>query len=75
MSGLVFTAVLIAALLHASWNAMVKGARDKQLNMIAVVIGHVPLAIVVLLLAPAPIWPACHTCSREWGCILATSFS
>lgn len=54
MSGLVFTAVLIAALLHASWNAMVKGARDKQLNMIAVVIGHVPLAIVVLLLAPAP---------------------
>jgi hypothetical protein len=54
MSGLVFTAVLIAALLHASWNAMVKGARDKQLNMIAVVIGHVPLAIVMLLLAPAP---------------------
>ncbi len=50
----VFCAVLMAALLHASWNAMVKGARDKQLNMIAVVIGHLPLALLALALSPSP---------------------
>ncbi|WP_323006291.1 EamA family transporter [Pseudorhodobacter sp.] len=54
MSLHVFGAVLVAALLHASWNAMVKGARDKQLNMIAVVIGHMPLALVALLFSPLP---------------------
>ncbi len=54
MSFLVFSAVLAAALLHAAWNAMVKGAQDKQLNMAAVVIGHVPLALVALALSPAP---------------------
>ncbi|WP_022704735.1 EamA family transporter [Pseudorhodobacter ferrugineus] len=54
MSFTVFCAVIAAALLHASWNAMVKGARDKQLNMIAVVIGHLPLALVALVLSPAP---------------------
>jgi drug/metabolite transporter (DMT)-like permease len=35
---------------------MVKGARDKQLNMVAVVIGHLPLALLALLLSPAPAW-------------------
>lgn len=54
MSLPVFCAVITAALLHASWNAMVKGARDKQLNMIAVVIGHLPLGLVALALSPAP---------------------
>jgi drug/metabolite transporter (DMT)-like permease len=54
MSFPVFCAVLAAALLHASWNAMVKGARDKQLSMIAVVIGHLPLALVALAFSPAP---------------------
>jgi len=54
MSFTVFCAVIAAALLHASWNAMVKGARDKQLNMIAVVIGHLPLALIALALSPAP---------------------
>lgn len=54
MSFTVFCAVIMAALLHASWNAMVKGAHDKQLNMIAVVIGHLPLALVALILSPTP---------------------
>jgi drug/metabolite transporter (DMT)-like permease len=54
MSFTVFCAVLVAALLHAGWNAMVKGARDKQLNMIAVVIGHLPLGLLAILLSPAP---------------------
>lgn len=54
MSVLVFGAVITAALLHASWNAMVKGARDKQLNMIAVVIGHLPLALIAIAATPLP---------------------
>jgi len=54
MSFFVFCSVIAAALLHAGWNAMVKGARDKQLNMAAVVIGHLPLALLALLLSPSP---------------------
>lgn len=54
MSITVFCAVIAAALLHAAWNAMVKGARDKQLNMAAVVIGHLPLAVLALILSPSP---------------------
>jgi drug/metabolite transporter (DMT)-like permease len=54
MSVLVFCAVLAAALLHASWNAMIKGASDKQLNMIAVVLGHVPFAVLAIAIFPAP---------------------
>lgn len=54
MSGTVFIAVLTAALLHASWNALVKGGADKRLNMAGVVIGHVPAALLVLCFVPAP---------------------
>ncbi len=54
MSGTVFIAVLTAALLHASWNALVKGGADKRLNMAGVVIGHIPAALLVLCFVPAP---------------------
>lgn len=60
MSTTVFLAVLLAALLHASWNALVKGGSDKLLNMSAVVLGHVPIAIVCVLFSPIPArasWP------------------
>ncbi|MFT4716927.1 MAG: drug/metabolite transporter (DMT)-like permease [Paracoccaceae bacterium] len=60
MTTTVFMAVLLAAMLHATWNALVKGAADKKLNMAAVVLGHVPLAIMVLFFVPAPAresWP------------------
>lgn len=60
MSATVFFAVLVAAGLHASWNALVKGGRDTFLSMSAVVIGHVPLALLAVLLAPTPdaaCWP------------------
>jgi drug/metabolite transporter (DMT)-like permease len=60
MSGLVFAAVLLAAALHAVWNALVKGGADKHLGMVAVVLGHVPLAVLGLIFAPAPApesWP------------------
>lgn len=60
METYVFLAVLLAALLHAGWNALVKGGAQKHMNMAAVVIGHLPLAVLALVLAPAPdpaSWP------------------
>lgn len=56
----VFLAVLTAAVLHASWNALVKGSSDKHLSMTAVVLGHVPPALVILPFVPLPdpaSWP------------------
>ncbi len=50
----VMVVVLLAALLHASWNFLVKRTEDKHLSMSAVVVGHTPFAAVVLLWAPLP---------------------
>lgn len=52
--------VLLAALLHASWNFLVKQADDKLLSMSAVVMGHLPFALAALLVVPMPgvdAWP------------------
>ncbi len=54
MSLTVMIVVLLAALLHASWNFLVKRTEDKHLSMCAVVIGHTPFAAAALLYAPAP---------------------
>ena len=60
MSGLVFAAVLLAALLHAVWNALVKSGGDRLL-VLAAVNGSSALAAVVLVsvasLPAAPAWP------------------
>ena len=50
----IMTIVLFAALLHASWNFLVKSYDDKHLSMSAVVLGHTPFALIALLLAPLP---------------------
>ena len=50
----VFIAVLGAALLHAMWNAVVKGGGDKRMSMGAVVLGHLPFALVASAFAPRP---------------------
>jgi drug/metabolite transporter (DMT)-like permease len=47
--------VLFAALLHASWNFLIKRNDDKYLAMSAVVLGHAPLALLAAVYAP---WPA-----------------
>ena len=52
MTTSVFLAVLLAAFLHATWNSLIKGSDDKHVTMLAVVLGHVPLAVLVLPLAP-----------------------
>ena len=60
MTGTVFASVLLAALLHAGWNALVKGGADKHLNLCAVVLGQAAVAALVLPFVPAPApdsWP------------------
>ncbi len=54
MDAAVFFAVLFAAVLHASWNAIVKNASDKYLSMTAVVLGHAPLAVLMIPFVPTP---------------------
>lgn len=54
MSLTVMLIVLLAAILHASWNFLVKRTEDKHLSMTAVVMGHIPIAIVVLIFVPFP---------------------
>lgn len=58
MSLTVTLVVLLAALLHASWNFLVKQADDKMLSMSAVVIGHLPFGFAALLFVPLPSWEA-----------------
>ena len=40
MPTIVIGTTLLAALLHACWNALAKGAADKHLSMAGVIIGH-----------------------------------
>lgn len=52
MTTTVFLAVIGAAILHASWNALVKGGADKLVSLTAVMLGHTPFAIVAVLVSP-----------------------
>ena len=52
MTTSVFLAVVFAACLHAAWNSLIKGSADKHTAMLGVVLGHVPICIVMILLAP-----------------------
>ena len=54
MSLSVFLAVILAALLHATWNALAKSGSDKHRSMTAVVLGHTLLALVLLPFVPLP---------------------
>ena len=54
MSSTVFFMVLAAALLHAFWNALVKGGADKAAAMTAVVIGQGLSGLVLLPFVPFP---------------------
>ena len=52
MSSTVFIAVIFSAIIHSVWNGMVKKYDDKYVALTAIVLGHVPLAIIVLLFTP-----------------------
>jgi len=60
MSAGIVAIVLGAALLHALWNALVKGAHDKTVMLGLIALGHVVPGAVVVALVPSPgwvIWP------------------
>ncbi len=63
MSSTVFILVIIAALFHAVWNALIKGSKDQRLNMTALVLGGIPISLFVLLIEPFPN-------NQSWGFIL-----
>lgn len=65
MTTLVFIAVLMAALLHAVWNSLVKGGGDKYLSMSAVAFGYLPISALSLALVPFP-------AAESWGYILSS---
>ena len=54
MSPTVFTVVILAAIIHAIWNGMVKNFEDKVISVSAIVFGHVPMAILVMIFLPLP---------------------
>ncbi len=60
MASTTFFIIILAAILHAGWNAVVKGGEDKLLQMTAVMSGHIPFAVVTLFFVPAldfACWP------------------
>jgi drug/metabolite transporter (DMT)-like permease len=60
MPPFVFAVVLLAAVLHASWNAIVKSAPDKLMGTILVAVGTGIVAAIVLPFLPPlarPSWP------------------
>lgn len=54
MSPAIFFTVILAAALHAGWNALVKGSADKYLSTASVVVGQALFAIPTLFIVPAP---------------------
>jgi len=53
-------AVLGAALLHAGWNALLKGSADKQLDTVALSVGSALIGLAIAVWLPAPAresWP------------------
>src|ERR1041385_3592117 len=53
-------AVLGAALLHATWNVLVKAGADKELETINIAVGSGLLALIAALLLPAPARASCQ---------------
>lgn len=54
MTAFVFIAVLFAALLHASWNAIVKFGDDKFQGMVLLSIAHGIIGLVMIVIFPVP---------------------
>ena len=51
---------MFAAVLHASWNAILKRGEDKRLQMTAIAVGHLPFAPIAIYFAPSldlACWP------------------
>ena len=79
MTTTIFLAVLLAALLHAIWNSLIKGSHDQYLSISAIAFGYAPISIVSLFFVAPPSpesWPdrassiALHT-DYMWFLLLA----
>ena len=46
MEANVFLIILLATIMHAIWNAMVKHHPDKAIAVLAIVLGHIPLSLI-----------------------------
>ena len=66
MSVQVMLLVLLAAFLHASWNAVVKSSRDKFLDIVLVTGGSALLSAIILPFLPYRRPPAGLTWRRRW---------
>ena len=54
MDSTVFFVILLATILHAVWNAMVKHHPDKVIAVLAIVLGHIPLSLFCIIFFPLP---------------------
>ena len=54
MTAFVFFAVLIAALLHASWNAIIKFGDDKLQGMVLLSVAHGIIGLMLIAIFPIP---------------------
>ena len=54
MEANVFFIILLATIMHAIWNAMVKHHPDKAIAVLAIVLGHIPLALICIFYFPLP---------------------
>ena len=52
MDTTVFIIILLATVMHAIWNAMVKNHQDKVIAVLAIVLGHIPLALICIIYFP-----------------------
>ena len=52
MDPIVFTAVIIASMFHATWNGMVKKHSNKVTALSAIILGHVPISIIAVIFLP-----------------------
>ena len=67
----VMIAVLFGALLHACWNALIRGSTDRTLDTVLVVSGAAVIAVCALPFAPLP---APASISADWcGSVTASS--
>ena len=54
MDNKVFLIILFATIMHAIWNAMVKKHPDKTVAVSGIVLGHIPLALIAIIVFPMP---------------------
>ena len=54
MEDKVFFIILLATIMHASWNAMVKKHSDKTVALAGIILGHIPLSVVAIIILPLP---------------------